>query len=1316
MRKIVALGVGIALFASPLVVSAQSLADLQSLMQSLMAQLSALQEQVNQSQIGIGVTQPVSKPQELSIAPRSCPTIARTLWRGLRGDDVMALQNYLISQGYLADDSASGFYGTATEAAVQKWQASISLITSGSPATTGWGVFGEQSRSALSKRCNLTGPVSCPIQPIVDCAPGYGPTSGGYDANGCEQRTRCVPVPKEEGYLGASLSAGKAPLTITFSAPASSGGNTIDFGDGTLGATCAGIGGTSPGAPCNLTGTVHTYTSAGTYVAKLYRANTAQCSYPLSNCTPVATVRIVVSVASGATFSATPISGGAPLRVNFTAYSSGPAQGYSVDFGDGYTSLVEAWAQPSCAPGITGCDSRARGSVSHTYSSAGTYTAKLLGSGCQQYGSNQTGSISCQAERLILGSLTITVSGTQSQEACSFKSQNGTISTSGAQGLGTQHACLVWCTDIRTEKYGAQSGGICRYTSTDGVYREMPMEAGISALTASLDASTPAHRNVEGGSTNVKMLSFRLRPSGESMRLETIGVTLAAGSPASIQQVKLYRGYDQYGENVTTPVGTAIFAGSSRGATIALTGNNQLNRDTDSVFTLMVDLARVGTGQPGIAGDVIKLQLDDPIAATGLTSGRRLYGGSSGSIVSPGITLSGGSSSGGITVTSPNGGERWEIGQLNTITWTPYSYTPTTVNGASDVSVYLEKVYALGLPCWDSNAACDSYSYNPVGRVMDTGKASLHTYFNIDSYSKWAEPGQYVVRAVNNKTGASDRSNAPFTLLPSSVVVKINGSDQVTVADNQLVTVSWSLANYSYKSCTLDGVRLTPGGAFNSISVPPSSSGAGSYYAFAPHPGSNSVVKLTCLTTDGQEKYDYAAVLSSQVSTPSSVKVVTPNGGEQILGSNLSIPIRWSAAGVSSASIALYKNDQWYQWIARDVISEKDVNSHTWNFGGQITDGDVGKNIFKIYVTAQKSDGSGYVDDKSDAPFSFAASAQKECPVIQGPDATVGVAYRFDPGITNYGAPEPSLPSGLTKSNGIIQGTPTAAGSYSGRLYTAGSPCDYITVNFTIKAGQTTPQCPTGTVLQNNQCVSVVPPVERPLCGLFRGGTSTATNMIASPNPASSVADTNAACIQYCDYSGWRAGDMCMRGSSVIKTYAVVAPVSSAVPSSWKAFNFLATSTSSCSGARYVGYSAKYGTWVGAQLCGSSSKYKLYMSSSEQGVYYQIADYGGHGQDHCELINSTFTIPNDDDITSGTCKNCSLGSLVDVQNEQVFARSRLGEPFRQVTSVDWGDLTTDSYSCGVSIGATAQASGSTQLASALSALEEALKALLGKIR
>lgn len=122
-----------------------------------------------------------------------------------------------------------------------------------------------------------------------------------------------------------------------------------------------------------------------------------------------------------------------------------------------------------------------------------------------------------------------------------------------------------------------------------------------------------------------------------------------------------------------------------------------------------------------------------------------------------------------------------------------------------------------------------------------------------------------------------------------------------------------------------------------------------------------------------------------------------------------------------------------------------------------------------------------------------------------------------------------------------------------------------------------------------------------------------------------------------------------------------------------------------CSGSRYVRFVPAYSAWVGAEVCGSASEYKLYMGPSATGTFYEIADYAGHGQDHCELVNPAFKLPNEDDITSGGCADCSLGGLVDVQDVPVYARARFGEPFRLVMSTFWGDLSTEKYRCGVPV-------------------------------
>jgi len=137
----------------------------------------------------------------------------------------------------------------------------------------------------------------------------------------------------------------------------------------------------------------------------------------------------------------------------------------------------------------------------------------------------------------------------------------------------------------------------------------------------------------------------------------------------------------------------------------------------------------------------------------------------------------------------------------------------------------------------------------------------------------------------------------------------------------------------------------------------------------------------------------------------------------------------------------------------------------------------------------------------------------------------------------------------------------------------------------------------------------------------------------------------------------------------------------------WIAYDFETYGTSECTGERFVRYQPAYDRWVGAVLCGSAERYKLYLSARQDDLFFEIADYAGHGQDHCELVNPKFYLPNEDDITSGGCTNCALGDLVDVVGAPVYARNYYGESFRLTTSQDWADLTTTWYECGVAISA-----------------------------
>jgi len=122
------------------IATAATIEELTAQINALMAQLQALQAQQ-------------------ASQPTTVPTITSDLTIGSRGDQVTALQSYLISQGYLKIDAPTAYFGPLTQAAVAAWQTANNV----SPAA---GYFGPKSRAALAALG-----VAVPTVPTVPSVP-----------------------------------------------------------------------------------------------------------------------------------------------------------------------------------------------------------------------------------------------------------------------------------------------------------------------------------------------------------------------------------------------------------------------------------------------------------------------------------------------------------------------------------------------------------------------------------------------------------------------------------------------------------------------------------------------------------------------------------------------------------------------------------------------------------------------------------------------------------------------------------------------------------------------------------------------------------------------------------------------------------------------------------------------------------------------------------------------------------------------------------------------------------------------------------------
>lgn len=147
--------------------------------------------------LGVSSTTPKDHPKEQGDnMPRiksefpgasACGLLQRALGRGSNGDDVMQLQNFLHMTGDFVNASTTGFFGPATERALQEWQARVGVVKDGDAATTGFGALGPKTRGMIMVHC----------KEMQDGRPSMGtstnPMSGGaYGTNDATTTPSCT--------------------------------------------------------------------------------------------------------------------------------------------------------------------------------------------------------------------------------------------------------------------------------------------------------------------------------------------------------------------------------------------------------------------------------------------------------------------------------------------------------------------------------------------------------------------------------------------------------------------------------------------------------------------------------------------------------------------------------------------------------------------------------------------------------------------------------------------------------------------------------------------------------------------------------------------------------------------------------------------------------------------------------------------------------------------------------------------------------------------------------------------------------------------
>lgn len=177
-----------------------------------------------------------SLPGPLGVqAHASSCEVTTTLSRGMKTEDVTRLQSFLIDNKFLPNDSATGFYGALTEAAVKQFQCTKMQLCAGTPQTTGYGVVGRLTRAALLQNCRSSTvnsqtniPTTQTTQPLP--APSSNPTPStaplppspvSVAPTTPTPSVVCTPLPMQTQTVACSVGqTGSVTQTRTSSCPA----------------------------------------------------------------------------------------------------------------------------------------------------------------------------------------------------------------------------------------------------------------------------------------------------------------------------------------------------------------------------------------------------------------------------------------------------------------------------------------------------------------------------------------------------------------------------------------------------------------------------------------------------------------------------------------------------------------------------------------------------------------------------------------------------------------------------------------------------------------------------------------------------------------------------------------------------------------------------------------------------------------------------------------------------------------------------------------------------------------------------------------
>ena len=301
-----------------------------------------------------------------------------------------------------------------------------------------------------------------------------------------------------------------------------------------------------------------------------------------------------------------------------------------------------------------------------------------------------------------------------------------------------------------------------------------------------------------------------------------------------------------------------------------------------------------------------------------------------------------------ITVYSPNGGEKWEIGKSYDVKWR---------NGSG------------------KNTRIELIKGDKFIEYRGPFPADKTTYSWLLSDSLQSGSDYKILVTSLNSAGLADylyqdRSDAPFSIVSFTPFItgaggKATGNFEMDAGGSATIYGNNLAGNdLSTTKVFIGGIQapvLMANDNTLSITVPSSLVAGQTYDMYVSNEkGVSNVVKIKILSN----------------LTIFSITVLSPNGGENFNWSSVN-SIKWSYSNLQQVSLGLYKNNSFFNWIATNITLPSVANaagSYDWTPSQTISEANItGTDTFKIYILGYKTDG-GTIFDFSDAPFSIVSS------------------------------------------------------------------------------------------------------------------------------------------------------------------------------------------------------------------------------------------------------------------------------------------------------------------------------------------------------